>query len=154
MNKTQKGAWLVLVITIVLLVFSITLPIVWFSNVSFLRQINVSLLRQIPFFLFFLTFVLIGLSIIFFRKKQSPSEVDYDERDITIKRKAIVTSYVTLWLLVLIVFTVPAVIIGEHGSIPAIFLPIAPFPMFIIVMLVYSVAILIQYGRGGKDGQQ
>ena len=144
MNKTQKSALFVLVITIVLLVFSITLSIVWFSNVSSVRQI--------PLFLFFLTFGLMGLSIIFLKKKQSPSEVDYDERDVTIKRKAIVASYVTLWLLVLIVFTAPASIIGAQEFIPVIFLPIAPFPMFIIVMLVYSLTILIQYGRRGKDG--
>jgi hypothetical protein len=143
MNKTQKGAMIVLALSMVLVVFLITIPIAWFNDMPFLRQI--------PLFLFFLTFVLMGLSIIFLRKKQSPSEVDYDERDVTIKRKAVVASYVTLWLLVLIVFTAPAAIIGEQGSVPVIFLPIAPFPMFIIVMLVYSLVILIQYGWRNKN---
>jgi uncharacterized membrane-anchored protein len=153
MNKTQKGAMAVLVITIVLLIFSITIPVAWFNERIALRILPLAFLA--------LAYIAMGLSVIFLRRKQSPSEVDYDERDITIKRKAIFASYITLWILVFIACTIPPIINDWRGIAPAItistisvsVLPIALFLMFIIVMLVYSLTILVQYGWGDKNGK-
>jgi len=146
MNKTQKGAMAVLVITIVLLIFSITIPIAFFNE-----KITVQIL---PLAFFILAYITMGLSVIFFRRKQSPSEVDYDERDITIKRKAIFASYITLWILVFLVCTIPSIIPALHiQTIPVSLLPIALFLMFIIVMLVYSLTILTQYSRKEKNNE-
>jgi hypothetical protein len=152
MNKTQKGAVAVFALSIVLLIFSITVPIAWFTNIP--------IMRQAPLFFFVLTYMLMGLLFVFLRKKQSAREVDYDERDAVIKRKAILASYITLWILVFTACTVPYVIVDFHGLVPAGFtasntlpvmvLPIVLFLMFVIVMLVYSITILIQYGRGDK----
>jgi uncharacterized membrane-anchored protein len=153
MNKTQKGAMAVLVITIVLLIFSITIPIAWLSDMF--------VVRIFPLLFLALTYISMGLSIILLRRKQSPSEVDYDERDIAIKRKAIFASYITLWILVFIACTIPPIINDWRGIAPAItistisvsVLPIALFLMFIIVMLVYALTILISYGWGDKNGK-
>ena len=145
MNKTQKGALVVLVLTIILLIFSITTPIAWFSDAP--------VLRIFPLVFFVLTFAVMGLSIIFLRNKQSPSEVDYDERDLAIKRKALFASYITLWILVFLACIIPFGITDQRGTIPVSLLPPALFLMFTIVMLIYSLTILIQYGRGGKENE-
>ena len=149
MNKSQKGAMAVLIITVVLLLFSITIPIAWLSD-TFILRIS-------PLFFFVLTFLVMGLSVIFLRKKQSPSEVDYDERDILIKQKAIFASYITLWILVFAA-SITLVMIADHG-IPAntdaqkivmFSPPIVFFLIYIIVKMVYALTILIQYGRKEK----
>jgi len=146
MNKTQKGALAVLVITIVLLIFSITIPIAWFNE-----KIT---LRILPLVFLVLAYIAMGLSVILFRRKQSPSEVDYDERDIAIKQKAIFASYITLWILVFLACTIPFRIFSLHIQIiPVSLLPIALFLMFLIVMLVYSLTILIHYGRKEKNNE-
>jgi len=146
MNKTQKGALAVLVLTILLLIFGITVPVAWFNDVI--------TLRVLPLFFLFLTFFAMGLSIIFLKKKRGSSEVDYDERDIVIKRKALFVSYITLWIMVSLACIIPFGITDQRGTIPVSALVPALFLMFTIVMLVYSVTILVQYGRGGKDGEK
>jgi len=140
MNKTRKGAMAVMVISILLLVFSMTIPLAWLYKVP--------VLKILPLVFLVLSYIAMGLSIIFFRKKQSPSEPDFDERDRIIKRKAILASYITLWILVFLGCTIPFMITDQCGIMPVSLLPIALFIMFIIVMLVYSLTILMQYGRG------
>lgn len=140
MNKTQKGATAVLIIATLLLLFIISVPLILFSN-SLIVEIS-------PLFFFVLTFLVMGLSVILLRKKQSPSEVDYDERDILIKQKAIFASYITLWILVSIICIVPGIFIDRTAIAtywPNI-LPIELFLMYIIVKLVYALTILVQYG--------
>jgi len=44
---------------------------------------------------------------------------------------------------------IPWFAIGQDGSIPVYLLPIINFGIFLIVMLTYSTAILVQYGRWG-----
>jgi hypothetical protein len=74
--------------------------------------------------------------------------------------QAILASYITLWMLVFIACTIPILITDRQGittnapqTMLANLLPIALFVMFIIVMLVYALTILIQYGRGDKNGK-
>ena len=142
MNKTQKGALAVLVIITLLLIFSITIPIAWFNDVL--------ILRRLPLLFLFLAFVVMGLSIIFVGKKRGFCEVDSDERDAVIKRKAVFASYITLWILVFLACIIPFGITDQRGTIPVSLLPPALFLIYLITMLVYSVAVLVQYGRGGK----
>jgi amino acid transporter len=147
MNRTQKGALAVLVITIVLLIFSITIPIAFFNE-------KISL-RILPLAFLVLAYTTMGVSVILLRKRR-PSEVDYDERDIAIKQKAVFASYVTLWILVFLACTIPVIINDRWGNtltVPPSLLPIALFLMFITVMLVYALTVLVQYGRGGKENE-
>ena len=146
MNNSQKVAIFVLIITIILLIFTITIPIAW-SN-------ETPVIRMSPLFFFVLAWIVMGASVVYLRKKHSACEVDYDERDIIIKQKAIFASYITLWILVLVGSTIPP-LLYERGMIANLailvyMLPVTVFLMFIIVMLVYSLAILIQYGRQEK----
>ncbi len=157
MNKTQKCATSILVIMLLLLIFSITIPIAWFNDIP--------VIRQAPLILLILTYIVMGLSIIILRRKKSPSEVDYDERDAIIKQKAIFASYIALWILVFLACTVPFVIGGRFKIGPSSpmtadgetllvsLLPIVLFLMFVVVMLVYSLTILIQYGWARKGAK-
>ena len=154
MNKSQRNSLVALVITILLLVFCVTILFAWFSEAP--------ILKLSPLILFILTYLVMGLSVIFLRRKQNPAEVDYDERDTIIKQKAIFISYITLWILVLIGCTVP-VVLYERGIIPETaisgmamlinILPVVLFLIFVIVSFVYSLTVLIQYGWGRRNGE-
>jgi hypothetical protein len=90
------------------------------------------------------------ISVVLLRIKQSRGEVDFDERDNAIKKNAAMVSFVWLWALLIAASIIPTLIVGDEGAIPVCFLPVIHFAVFLIVMLVYSVAILVQYGRGVK----
>jgi len=90
------------------------------------------------------------VSVVLLRIKQSRAEVDFDERDNSIRKTAVLVSFVSLWVLLIAASIIPAFILGDVGSIPVSFLPIINLSVFLITMLVYSSAVLIQYGRGGK----
>ena len=143
MNKTQKCAWLCLTLTMLLLIFSV---------IVYGGIIAVGKPTRITSGLFYILFLIIALCFrILLWKKQSPVEVDLDERDQLIKRRAVFACYISLWALLIAACTIPWFIVGPEGSIPVCVLPATLFGVFIIVMLVHSVAILVQYGRGGKN---
>ena len=146
MNSTQKGAWSVLVISISFLAFVVAIIIL-------LRFDKMSALRIVPQTFFILSLVMMGLSLVFMRRKQSPAEVNYDERDLAIKRKALLASHITLWILIFLGYTIPFAITDQRGTFPVSVLPIALFIISITDLLVYSLTILIQYGRSG-DGNK
>ena len=93
-------------------------------------------------------------SVTFLRKKQSPSEPDFDERDDLIKKRAVLVSFVSVGILLAAACIIPRFIVGETGAIPVYVLTFINLGIFMIAMLVYNVAVLIQYGRGGKRGEK
>ncbi|MHC4476830.1 MAG: hypothetical protein ACYTEL_14380 [Planctomycetota bacterium] len=142
MNKTQKAAWVSLALTVLLVAFSIR----WIIMASTATTITKSALL-----LWFLLFCgIAALAIVLFRRKQSPVEVDLDERDRLIKTRAVQISYISLWVFLVAASIVPNLILGDSGAIPVSVLPPVLFLIFLIVMLVWSVAILVQYGWGIK----
>jgi hypothetical protein len=145
MNKTQKGALAVMVISTSLWLFIAALALAWYEKVRWLQFL--------PLVFIFLSIVAMISSLFFLVRKQSPAEVDYDERDVTIKRKALLASHITTWILVFFGCVIPFVITKQVGTVPVSALPIALFVISITDMLVYSLAILIQYGRSG-DGNK
>ena len=76
--------------------------------------------------------------------------MNFDERDNTIKKNAVLVSFVGLWILLFVSSIVPSFVAGDEGSIQVCLLPIINLGVFLIVMLIYSVAILVQYDRQGK----
>jgi len=142
MNKTQKDALFSITMSALLLAMVVTIAVV------------AKLPRSLSWFWFLLTYGIIGLSLVFLRKRQSPVEVDLDERDKLIKRRAMLTCYFSLWGFFIATCTIPWLIVGPEGSIPVCVLPVILLGVFITVMLVNSVAILIQYGRGGKHAKE
>ncbi len=145
MNKTQKCAWFCLTLTMLLLIFSV---IVYGGIVAVGKP------TRITGGLFYILFLIIALCFrILLWKKQSPVEVDLDERDQLIKRRAVFACYISLCGLLIAACTIPWFIVGPEGSIPVCVLPATLFGVFIIIMLVHSVAILIQYGWGAKRSE-
>ena len=147
MNKTQKGAWFTLVTG--LLCFAIIIYTV--IKIFILKSLPDGFGRFWPLAIFFL---LVGISIFFMRKKQSPVEVESDERDNLIKKRAVLVSFVSVWVLLAAVCIVPPFIVGRDGSIPVWILSFMNVGVLLIALLFYNVAVLVQYGWGGKDGEK
>jgi hypothetical protein len=143
MNRTQKEAWTVVFISIPLSL----LLIIMVCTVIPLTQ------PLLPKALIVLTLITMGSSLVFLRRKQSPAEVNYDERDIAIKRKALLASHITLWVLIFLGCALPVVIADPLKTFPVMVLPLAIYVLSIADMLVYSLTILVQYGRSG-DGNK
>jgi len=91
---------------------------------------------------------------VWLRIKQSRAEVDSDEGDDLIKKRAVLVSFTSVWILLFAATIIPWFAVGQDGSIPVCLLPIINFGVFLIVALVHSVAVLVQYGWGGKDGEK
>ena len=143
MNKTQKCAWCVVLLSLLYLALNIYIGVEFFV----LRRWPKS--SYWPSLVFYL---LIGISIIFVRKKQSPAEPNSDERDELIKKRAARISLISAWLLLATATIIAARILGQDGSIPVYLLSLINVSVFLMALLIYSVAILVQYGRGGKNG--
>ena len=144
MNKTQKeavfslvgglfGAMLISYVFITLFVFKIW-PLVL---VAYLAGI------------IFVVWVIFGFILL--RRKQSPAEPDSDERDNLIKQKSLRASIVSIGVLLVIASVAPWLFVGLSGSIPVVFLPFINLGILLAALILCNVAILVQYGRGGKD---
>ncbi len=143
MNKTQKGAWFIFGVSILLLTFGLII----FTQMFAAGATSMTLVRiWLLVILFFMV-----ISAVLLRIKQSRAEVDFDERDNSIKKNAVLVSFVSLWVLLFAASIIPGFVAGDAGSIPVCLLPIINFGVFLIVMLIYSVAILVQYGWGIKE---
>ena len=143
MNKTQKGAWFTLVITILFLAFGLII----FTRMFAPGATSTKLIRIWSFAnLFFMAILVVWLRI-----KQSRAEVDSDERDELIKKRAVLVSFTSVWILLIAATIIPWFVVGQKGSIPVCLLPIINFGVFLVVMLVYSAVVLVQYGRVIKE---
>ena len=140
MNKAQKMAWYNLTVIIASLTISGT-------AIGIL-----TILYGMPTALGGLGFLgiaaLIGLSHILFRKRRG--QISFDERDQLIYRRATLAAYSTFWFFFTAACMIPWWILEAGARIPVVLLPCMLTGGFIIVQLVQSVAILVQYGWGGK----
>ena len=146
MNKTQKGAWFTLLMSVLLIIFLGYILLAMFTSGEPPKT-----------FVKFWSLLVLGLmvfSLVWLRIKQSPAEVDSDERDDLIKKRAVTASFVSVWILLIVSTIATMSIVGDNGSVTVYLLPILNFGVFLGVGLVYSVAILTQYGWGGKDGEK
>ncbi len=147
MNKTQKGAWINLAAVLMLMSTHIGL------------YIRLYVIKKLPtafgtFWVLSGFFLLLGLMLYTIQKKQSPREVDKDERDSLIEKRAVLVAFVSVWILLFAATIIPRFFVGLDGSIPVWSLAFINVGILIIVWLVYSLAVLVQYGRGGKDGRE
>ena len=148
MNKTQKSA----IFCLVTFLFCVVVMAYPFISIFILKSWPESFFSR--FWSMIAYFVFIAASIIFLRKKQSPAEPDFDERDDLIKKRAVLVSFVSVWILLAAACIIPRFILGETGAIPVYVLPFINLGIFMIAMLVYSIAILVQYSTGGKRGEK
>jgi uncharacterized Tic20 family protein len=96
--------------------------------------------------------LLVGPLIVWSLKRQSPREVEADERDKLIKTRAAMAAFISAWIVLPVVSVIPRFILGDNGCVPAWLLPISGIGVLVIVSMVYSAAILVQYGwRNRKE---
>jgi hypothetical protein len=143
MNKTQKCAWFNLVGTLLYFAYNIYFAV----EIFILRRKPESFVQ---FCLFLAFWLVIGIAIVFIRKKQSPGEPDSDERDELIKKRAVRISFISAWLLLAAATIIAGRILGQDGSIPVYLLSLINASVFLMALLIYSVVILVQYGWGPK----
>ena len=142
MNRYQKLAWfniIVITATIVITTAGIAIEIRWrgYSTIA-------------P--CFFLILILLRLNPFLFKKPKGQNMVVSDERDSFIIKRAVSFAYTTFW----IVFIVSSFAVhifkgmGPKSSVPTISLPLMAVGGGLLMKILSSVAILVQYGRRGK----
>ena len=83
-----------------------------------------------------------------FRKDKK--KIIFDERDQLIHKKAVMASYVALWIYFVAACVITWCIVGPNGSISVNVMPLTLIGGLVLFNVVQSLASLIQYGRGGK----
>jgi hypothetical protein len=144
MNKTQKSAWFTLGVAILLIVFGVIIYTGMFAPGG--RMAGVGLVKVWSGFI--LVFLAGGAALVHWKRR--PSGVDFDERDNSVRKNAVLAAFVGLWILLFAASIIPSFVAGDAGSIQVCLLPIINIGVFVVVMLIYSVAILVQYGRREK----
>ena len=144
MNKTQRRSLFTLSISIVLIAFG-----VFVFNSMFTPGDRTAGVKLVKIWIWIILAVSVGGAVFVHLKRRTP-EVDNDERDRYIKKNAILVSFISLWILLFVSSLIPGFVAGDMGSIPVDLLPIMNMGVFLIAMLVYSVSVLFQYGRGIK----
>jgi len=152
MNKTQKSALFSFVNFFLLIIFSVHSTKVILDVFSPEGRPNA--LKIVLFWAFLIFGFMVLSAFLLYRKKQSSAEVESDERDGLIKKRAVLVCFISVWILLISSYAVLWHIVGLDGSIPICILPLIYLGAFFAAMLVYNVTVLIQYGWGGKDGKK
>ena len=79
------------------------------------------------------------------RKKQSPAEPAFDERDKLISKKAIQATLVSLCILLYVATAIPILWFGIDGSIPIVALPFINLGIFYMALIIYNGTVLVLY---------
>jgi len=145
MNRTQKVAWIFL--------FSAVLGAVTAAYVGSIFVLGRMPPRPFGQIVAFVAFAFLALTIFALAGRQSRGEPEADERDKMIWRKAAAISFVGSWLLLGVVVLILGLTLGQTGTIPVYVLTIILWGVAMVTMLVYAVAILVQYGWGRKGEQ-
>ena len=90
------------------------------------------------------------ISLVFFRKDKDA--ITHDERDKLIEKNAHLAGFGAVYLYVILVSFLLIGILGEEASIPVTWCPGLFIGAGFSQVFAQSLAILIQYGWGGKDG--
>jgi hypothetical protein len=144
MNRAQKTAWL--------LVITISAGFVLSCIAVVILYIKIGMPGAIAGFAFMGVAALGGLGPSIFKKDKD--KVIFDERDNLIKKKAALAGFTASFLFAGLACMIPFFILGPKASILVIWLPNIWFGTFLTAFFVHSIAILIQYGWGDKDGEQ
>jgi hypothetical protein len=91
-----------------------------------------------------------GISSAVFRKKRRQGGINFDERDRLIYEKSLTAAHSVFWPFFAAACMIPWFIFRSTGSISVYVLPIILGGGGVVAIVVQSVAILVQYGWGGK----
>lgn len=144
MNRLQKIA----LYNIIVMVTALTLTVVAAAIAAYLKGLSaacpaLAMLGLLGF---------MGLSPILFGGK--PNKIDFDERDTSIQIKSTTIAYSVFWFLWVVGSIITWAIKRNSGnSISVEVLPLMVLAGFLVVNFVQSIAILISYGWGDKNGK-
>ncbi|MFO0909826.1 MAG: hypothetical protein U0794_16010 [Isosphaeraceae bacterium] len=91
---------------------------------------------------------LLGLSPWLFKGKD---RVQWDERDAEIARRANFLGLGAFWLLFIVACVVLPIVYGWEGSVPVVLVQASVWVAWMLVIVVSSVATLVQYKGGAAD---
>jgi len=140
MNRYQKLAWfnlIVITVTIITTTTAIAMEIHWrgYSTIGIWFVAILVLLKFKPFL---------------FKKPQGQNKVVCDERDEFIIKRAVSFAFKAFWWIFVLSSFLLWWFIGPRNSVPTLTLPLMALGGALFITIVCSVAILFQYGRGGK----
>ena len=142
MNKWQKEARFTLIVMGLALALSLTaVGVLYFGFGWPLRRAAAG----------FAFMALMGLSRVnpsMFRIKSKKPPLD--ERDLLIKRKAMIAAYWGFWPIFVLMAMAPFFVYGPDGKVPVTYLCWMVFVGMFVVMTLYSIAILGEYGWRDK----
>ncbi len=139
MNRLQQRAWTNLTVVVIILVF---IAIRFVVTVDGLKEVEGGF---VGLFTFGFVAGLCVLQAILSRKKQG--EIRFDERDRLVNYRAILGTYIALWLLI---FSALFSTLVSDNPVPVYVLRMLLGVIVIVLVLVYSILILVLYGRRGK----
>ena len=154
MTILQKQAWsnlFVIVVVCPLLTVLSTLVCVKVLGIPLSIKLVVQALAPCTMIIF----IPLGLSVLYVFGKPKKLKGTYinDERDQLIHHRAILYVFYTLCMVFVAGYIVTPGAVGQFESIPFYVLPLCFSGLAVLIVLVYSVAVLIQYGRRG-DGDK
>jgi hypothetical protein len=145
MNKWQKQARFTLIIMGLALALSL-------AAVGVLRFVfNQEWGRAAAGFAFMALMALGRVDPSMFRIKSKKPPLD--ERDLLIKRRAMIAAYWGFWPIFVIMAMVPFFMYGPDGKVPVTYLCSMVFVGMFVVMTLYSMAILQEYGWRDSDNE-
>ncbi len=167
MNKTQKGAWC----GVLMSVFILLVPVIRMKIGGPIPSIRTNIDSTIPvertniwgtiktdpllanLFFIIIPAVLLFLAIFFINRKRNNAEAEIDERDRFITRRALIATFVSICVIPIVACAVAIFALEPQTTIPIGIFPIILYFAYIVFILIFSAAILVQYGWGGKDGK-
>jgi dolichol kinase len=143
MNREQKIAWSVVIMFGLGFVLSgITVSVLYYKFGMPRALVGLSLLSICG---------LAGFSSLFFKKDKG--KVTFDERDKVIKEKATLAGFAAAFLFAGLACMIPFFMLGPKANISVTWLPNIWTGTFLTAFFVHSVAVLVQYGWGGKENE-
>lgn len=136
MNRVLKYAWYQLVVMLTAMLYAGVL--VWIMA-TYWRGKEVSALIILG------PLALVHLFKVFFPLKAG--EIEFDERDVTIKTGATLLSFVVFWYVFALSCLIPILVIG-NGSIHVMYLGGLLLAAVVLFRITWSIAVIVQYGRG------
>ncbi|OQY07315.1 MAG: hypothetical protein B6I25_02165 [Planctomycetales bacterium 4572_13] len=139
MNRVLKYAWYQLIVILAAIVFAGVSAWIIFT---YWRGNEFSILIPLA------PLVLVHLFKVFFPLKAG--EIAFDERDEKIMNRATKISFMGLFYIFAAGCLIPVLVIG-NGSIHVMYLGWLLFTAAITFRIIWSTAVIIQYGHGGRD---
>ena len=154
MNRAQKIAWSCLITVSISLILGIIAVVIFYLIFGMPKALAGFALMSIGLPGVFVLIGIGGLEALFrliFKKGQG--KVRFDERDQLFYMRAWFLGYSASYLFFVIVCMTTWFIYGPKGTISVNMLPLTVIGGFMALALVYSIAILAQYGWTGKGGK-